>query len=202
VGLSRHFPFARRDRQAAVRTDDRNQSEWPAFDFYESQSDFRLEIAKKQGSPPRWTCNRSWRGPAGVWIMDQKTSEKLLERSDHALIFAGRVKHSPVFSKTGERLGHIDDLSIDKVSGKVVYAIMSFGGFLHIGEQFHPMPWSLLEYDAERGGYVVPLDRAALEAAPYYDRYEIDTLLGGPDHLTYGRGIYGFYGPYGPLPYW
>jgi len=132
--------------------------------------------------------------------MNQTASSAVPDTSDHALILGSRVNDTPVFSKNGERIGHIDDLSIERVSGKVVYAIMSFGGFLGIGEKFHPIPWSLLDYDPERGGYVVPLDKKALEEAPHYDRYEL-TALGGPEHLSYGERIFGFYGPYGPVPY-
>ncbi len=58
---------------------------------------------------------------------------------------------------------------IDKPSGKVAYAIMAFGGFLGIGDQYHPLPWSVLRYDADKGGYVVNLDRRQLEGAPAYD---------------------------------
>jgi len=86
--------------------------------------------------------------------------------TSHRLILGSRVDGTPVFNKAGDRIGHVDDLSIERVSGKVVYAIMSFGGFLGIGERFHPIPWSLLDYDREQGGYIVPLDRAALEGAP------------------------------------
>lgn len=120
---------------------------------------------------------------------------------DHSLILASRVTDTPVFSKAGERIGHIDDLSINRVSGQVIYAIMSFGGFLRIGEKLHPLPWSILDYDPDQGGYVVPLDRAALEAAPTYDRYEL-AELGGPSHQTYGERVFGYYGPYGSVPYW
>lgn len=122
-------------------------------------------------------------------------------QSGHTLILASRVTDTPVFNNSGERIGHIEDLSINRVSGQIVYAIMSFGGFLGIGEKFHPLPWSVLDYDSERAGYVVPLDRAALEAAPTYDRYEL-AELGGPSHRTYGEEIFGYYGPYGSVPYW
>jgi hypothetical protein len=138
--------------------------------------------------------------PAGVSILDQTPSD-ILDRLDHALILGSRVNDTPVFNQAGERIGHVDDLSIKKVSGKVVYAIMSFGGFLGIGEKFHPIPWSLLDYDPGQADYVVPLDRAVLEAAPYYDRYEL-SALGGPSHRTYGERIFGYYGPYGTVPYW
>lgn len=132
--------------------------------------------------------------------MNQATSD-IRDQSDHALILGSRVNNTPVYNKAGDKLGHVDDLSIEKVSGRVIYAIMSFGGFLGIGEKFHPIPWSLLDYDLERAGYIVPLDRAALEGAPHYDRYEL-TELGGPSHITYGEQIFGFYGPYGSVPYW
>jgi sporulation protein YlmC with PRC-barrel domain len=130
--------------------------------------------------------------------MNQAISEPAIE-SGHKLILGSRVEGTSVFNKDGETIGHIDDLSIERVSGKVAYAIMSFGGFLGIGERFHPIPWSLLDYDVDRGGYVVPLDKAELKNAPHYDREEL-IALGGPSHQHYGERIYGYYGAYGPLP--
>ena len=52
---------------------------------------------------------------------------------------------------------------IDKISGKVAYAVMSFGGFLGMGDSYHPLPWHVLTYDTGQGGYVVDLDRSKLE---------------------------------------
>ena len=125
----------------------------------------------------------------------------VIEQSDHPFILASRVTGTTVFNKSGEKIGHVDDLSIEKVSGKVIYAIMSFGGFLGIGEKFHPVPWSLLAFDVERDGYVVPCDKATLEGAPFYERAEL-RKLGGARHRAYGETIFGYYGPYGPVPYW
>jgi sporulation protein YlmC with PRC-barrel domain len=122
--------------------------------------------------------------------------EQAATPADHKLILASRVEHSPVFTDAGERIGHIDDLSIDRRDGHVVYAIMSFGGFLGIGKHFHPIPWSVLDYDPERGGYVVPLDKAALENAPYYEAEELREL-GGPRQDVYRRHILEYYGQYG-----
>jgi sporulation protein YlmC with PRC-barrel domain len=132
--------------------------------------------------------------------MNQAISEASIE-ADHKLILGSRVEGTPVFNDAGERLGHVDDLSIERKSGRVVYGIMSFGGFLGIGEKFHPIPWSLLDYDPERGGYVVALDRATLEGAPQYERAEL-AKLGGPSHQNHGERIFAYYGPFGPLPYW
>ena len=75
---------------------------------------------------------------------------------------------TPVYDRTGERLGTIEDLMLDKHSGRVAYAVMRFGGFLGIGERVHPLPWSVLRYDVPLGGYVVDLDRDRLQGAPAY----------------------------------
>jgi sporulation protein YlmC with PRC-barrel domain len=118
--------------------------------------------------------------------------------SSHHLIMASRVTKTTVFNRAGERIGHVEDLSIHKVSGQVIYALMSFGGFLGIGEQFHPVPWSVLDYDVERNGYVVPLDRSALEAAPSLDREQLEALGAGDAWRT---RLFDYYGTYGAIPY-
>jgi len=118
--------------------------------------------------------------------------------STHELIMASRVTGAAVFNKAGERIGHVDDLSIEKASGRVLYAIMSFGGFLGIGEHLHPLPWSILEFDPTLYGYVVPLDRAALEAAPTLDRARLEELGAGDAWRT---RLFDYYGPYGAAPY-
>jgi hypothetical protein len=132
--------------------------------------------------------------------MDQMTQETVKDLH-HPLILSSRVTGTPVFNRTGTRLGHVDDLSIEKASGRTIYAIMSFGGFLGIGEKFHPVPWSLLDYDVELGGFRVPLEPERLKDAPSYDAAEI-RALGGPEYRTYGDTIYGYYGTYGAVPYW
>jgi hypothetical protein len=99
--------------------------------------------------------------------------------STHSLITASRVNGTPVFNRAGERIGHIEDLSIDKVTGQVRYAILGFGGFLGIGDRFHPMEWSLLHFDIDKNGYVVPLDRRELEKTPHYSREEMESLGAG-----------------------
>ena len=78
---------------------------------------------------------------------------------------------------------------IDKYSGQVSYAVMSFGGFLGIGERYHPLPWRALDYDPKLGGYVVDVGREQLEGAPSYGRDEAP--WGDP---AYGRGVSSYYG--------
>jgi sporulation protein YlmC with PRC-barrel domain len=85
------------------------------------------------------------------------------------LISADKVEGTNVYNTLGDTLGAIHDLMIDKATGKVAYALMSFGGFLGIGNQYHSLPWSLLKYDTNLGGYVINLDKRRLEGAPAYD---------------------------------
>lgn len=84
------------------------------------------------------------------------------------VISANKVNGTDVYNTSGESLGEIHDVMIDKRSGKIAYAIMSFGGFLGIGEQYHPLPWSTLKYDTRQGGYVVGLTKEQLQGAPSY----------------------------------
>lgn len=89
------------------------------------------------------------------------------------LISADRVEGTPVYNSRGEKLGHVEDVMLHKLSGKVAYAVVSCGGFLGMGEKYLPMPWSLLTYDTEKNGYVVPTERAQLEEAPTFDSGQV-----------------------------
>ncbi|MBV9825179.1 MAG: PRC-barrel domain-containing protein [Alphaproteobacteria bacterium] len=84
------------------------------------------------------------------------------------LISSEKVGGTAVYDASGERLGTVHHLMIDKQAGNVEYAVMSFGGFLGIGESYNPLPWRSLTYDTGLGGYVVNANRARLEQAPRY----------------------------------
>jgi sporulation protein YlmC with PRC-barrel domain len=105
------------------------------------------------------------------------------------LIASDKVEGTAVYNIQGERLGSVYNLMVDKLTGQVAYAVMSFGGFLGIGERYHPIPWSKLTYDTPMGGFVIDIDRATLERAPSYSLEE--TPWADP---KYGRGIYDYYG--------
>ena len=89
-----------------------------------------------------------------------------------SLISAEKVTGTNVYNTAGDSLGEIADVMIDKQSGRIAYAVMSFGGFLGIGERYHPIPWSTLKYDTRQGGYVVGLTTEQLEKAPTYGEDE------------------------------
>ena len=86
------------------------------------------------------------------------------------LIESDRVEGTAVYSPTGDHLGSIERLMIEKLSGKVAYAVMSFGGFLGIGEDEHTIPWSKLTYDTSLGGYRTDITEEQLRGAPTFYR--------------------------------
>lgn len=83
-----------------------------------------------------------------------------------ALIEGRKVTGTKVYNSEGEVVGEIQDILIDKTSGRVAYAVMSFGGFLGLGADYRPIPWGLLKYDVKLGGYVADISKSDLTAAP------------------------------------
>jgi hypothetical protein len=106
------------------------------------------------------------------------------------LIAASKVNGTTVYNRAGEKLGSVYDVMLDKLSGKAEYAIMSFGGFLGIGDSYHPLPWPALTYDERQGGYVVDIDRSRLERAPSYSATDPDRW----SDPAYGRSVNDYYG--------
>jgi hypothetical protein len=115
-------------------------------------------------------------------------------KETHDLIASDKVEGTKVYDLAGEHIGAVERLLIEKRSGKVSYAVLSFGGFLGIGDNHYPLPWSKLNYDETLGGYKVDVSRDQLEGAPQYDNN--DDAFWTPDN---GRRVYDYYGI---SPYW
>ncbi|MGH8249234.1 MAG: PRC-barrel domain-containing protein [Steroidobacteraceae bacterium] len=81
-------------------------------------------------------------------------------------IRAKKVSGTPIKDRTGHKIGEIEDVVLDKLSNNIMFAIVSFGGFLGISEKYHPVPWSSLSFDKGQDGYVVDFTREQLQAAP------------------------------------
>jgi sporulation protein YlmC with PRC-barrel domain len=111
------------------------------------------------------------------------------------LISADKVEGTAVFNAEGEKLGTVDAVMLDKRGGNVAYAVMSFGGFLCMGEKHHPLPWQTLTYDETKHGYVVNLSKEQLKKAPTMSVGEYERLT----DRAYGESIYNYYGV---PPYW
>ena len=112
------------------------------------------------------------------------------------LIPADKVEGTSVYNPKGEKLGSIENVMIDKISGKVAYADMAFGCFLGLGDKHHPLPWSILKYDPSKGGYIINVEKTILENAPNYDPKDDDVDWGDE---AWGRRVHDYYGV---PPYW
>ncbi len=105
------------------------------------------------------------------------------------VIGSDRVQGTAVYSTAGDKLGSIDGLMINKLSGQVRYAGLEIGGFLGNGTDRYPLPWSMLQYDIKLGGYVVPLTQEKLEQAPRYAKTDSPAYTD-----EYGRRVSSFFG--------
>jgi hypothetical protein len=88
------------------------------------------------------------------------------EGSAGPLIASDKVSGTAVYGPDKERMGSIERVMIDKTSGQVAYAVLSFGGFLGIGDDHYPVPWNTLRYDTDLGGYRTLISGNRLKGAP------------------------------------
>jgi sporulation protein YlmC with PRC-barrel domain len=106
------------------------------------------------------------------------------------LIASDKVEGTAVYNGKGDRLGSIRNFMVDKVSGEVEYAVLSFGGFMGMGTDSYPLPWDVLDYDTGQGGYVVDLDKDMLDQAPHYRADQTPSF-----NAAYGQEIRNYYAP-------
>jgi sporulation protein YlmC with PRC-barrel domain len=110
------------------------------------------------------------------------------------LIDSKSVEGSEVFDAAGKHIGTVNRLVIDKISGRIVYAIAQFGGFLGMGGDEYTIPWNTLHYDTSLGGYVTVVTQDQLNAAPAYARNTDNNWFQRDDERTlhdhYGSDYY------------
>ena len=90
------------------------------------------------------------------------------ERETGNLIGSDKVEGTAVYGADSQRIGSIERVMIDKISGNVAYAVLGFGGFLGIGDDHYPLPWQSLKYDTNLGGYITGITENRLTGAPKY----------------------------------
>jgi sporulation protein YlmC with PRC-barrel domain len=94
-------------------------------------------------------------------------------------IRARKVIGTNVKDSSGQKIGEIEDVVLDKKSNSIMFAVVGFGGFLGVAEKYHPIPWGSLAYDEDKNAYVVSYTKAELESAP----------AGSIDELTRNDGL-------------
>ncbi|MBI1328635.1 MAG: PRC-barrel domain containing protein [Alphaproteobacteria bacterium] len=127
--------------------------------------------------------------------MHTQQSANLDKRESGNLIGSDKVEGTDVYRSNGDHIGNIDRVMIDKYSGKVAYAVMSFGGILGMGKDRYPVPWSMLTYSENLGGYQLDITEQQLKGAPSFSD--------GQDWQFADRaGERALFDYYGAPPYW
>jgi hypothetical protein len=102
---------------------------------------------------------------------------------------------SKVVNAQNEDLGKIEDLVIDAGAGRIAYAVLSFGGFLGMGDKYFAIPWNAFRFNLTEKHAVLNLDKKQLENAPGFDKDNWPNMADS----TWGTNIYKHYGY---TPYW
>ena len=134
-----------------------------------------------------WNWNRIGIGIAGAAAVagaavaarkymksDQEDDFQLRLETDEnmRLISSKKVEGTPVVDRNGEHIGTIDNFMVDKYTGRVAYAVMSFGGTFSFGSSLFPLPWPLLDYEEDKGGYTLAITKDELTDAPHFEANE------------------------------
>ncbi len=106
------------------------------------------------------------------------------------LIGSDKVEGTDVYGAGDEKIGSIERVMIDKMTGKVAYAVLAFGGFLGMGHDHFPVPWAQLDYDTNLGGYRTNISKEQLDGAPKYGKDEEWDW----DDKARGRKVHEYYG--------
>lgn len=111
------------------------------------------------------------------------------------VVSAGTLTGNDVRNLKGDDVGSIEEIMLETSTGTVAYAVLSFGGFLGMGDKLFAVPWSALTLNAEEHGFVLDVNKETLEQAPGFDKDD------WPDFAdsAWGRGIHEHYGV---QPYW
>jgi len=131
----------------------------------------------------------------GSTLVADQHSTAHTKKSYRRVMGASTLNGDSVVNKAGEDVGKIDEIMIDVPTGRIAYAVLSFGGFLGMGDKLFAIPWSLLSLDEGRKVFILDVDRATLEKAPGFDK---DNWPDMTDHAWGGR-IYTYYKS---RPYW
>ncbi len=107
----------------------------------------------------------------------------------------GTLRDDKVINSRGEDLGKIEDFMIDPRAGRVAYAILSFGGFMGLGNKLFAVPWNAMDLDTDRHAFVLDIDKDRLRDAPGFDKNN------WPDLMTadWRDRVHTFYNQ---TPYW
>jgi sporulation protein YlmC with PRC-barrel domain len=111
------------------------------------------------------------------------------------VLAASTLAGNSVRNSGGDDLGQIDEIMIHIPSGRVAYAVLSFGGLLGIGSKLFAVPWSALKVDEDQKCFILDVDKKRLESAPGFDKDNWPDMT----DTTWGAEVFTYYGA---TPYW
>jgi sporulation protein YlmC with PRC-barrel domain len=117
------------------------------------------------------------------------------DRRFRRVLAASTLAGDSVMNSAGEDLGKVDEIMVDIPSGRVAYVVLSFGGFMRMGNKLFAVPWDVLTVDQDRKCFILDVDKSKLEAAPGFDKDNWPDMA----DPTWGKQIYSYYGR---RPYW
>jgi sporulation protein YlmC with PRC-barrel domain len=126
---------------------------------------------------------------------DDKIKKTDSDRRYRRVLSASTLAGDKVRNEAGDDLGKIDEIMIDIPTGRVAYAVLSFGGFLRMGNKLFAVPWSVLRVDEDNKQFIMPVDKKVLENAPGFDKDNWPDMA----DTTWGTQIHRYYGA---KPYW
>ncbi len=117
-----------------------------------------------------------------------------INNSTRRVLSASTITGDKVRNRAGEDLGTIEEIMLDVTSGEVAYAVISFGGFLGLGDKLFAVPWNSLELNAEAHEFLLDVDKNTLENAPGFDKDNwpdfADQSFGSQVHEHYSQPVY------------
>jgi sporulation protein YlmC with PRC-barrel domain len=128
-------------------------------------------------------------------MQESKIKKTDPEKRIRRVLAASTLAGDSVRNSAGEDLGKVDEIMIDIPSGRVAYAVLSFGGFLRMGNKLFAVPWSALKVDEDEKCFVLDIDKNSLEGAPGFDKDQWPDMA----DTTWRAAVYGYYGA---TPYW
>jgi len=144
---------------------------WPMLDYDEKLGGYRVDVTEEQlEDAPKIELGESWEQTNrdrheevyGYWEQPAPAQEG----QPSSLIASDGVEGMPVYDVRGKRIGKVERLMIDKLTGEIAYAVLSFGGFLGVGADHYPIPWSMLTYNEKPDGFQVDITEEELRNAP------------------------------------
>ena len=114
----------------------------------------------------------------------------------YGVVSASKIIGEAVINRQNEDLGKIHELVIDAKEGRLAYAVLSFGGFMGMGNKLFALPWKAFEFATTENKLILNVDKEKLKAAPGFDK---DSKWPDFADRTWGKGIYDYYGF---DPYW